>query len=447
MYGTARERELPERERRRVAEAPPPAVIALQRTAGNAAVTRWLARRELRDYEVADEIASLKGLLLSDASIRSIQLILETDLTGEFTAADVQALVRLHTRLGLNPRNAMIGRKTLDALVRIAAARQMEEEAIHLVADFYKVGSAALSIRYSPTLLVPSMATADPAGMRFVAIGKPALESAGAIRKAIDAALADASPAPGATAPPVLQGKPLAEAVKANAYALRDQRSVIAVQHATGAAPSGFLDEDAVQSIAAFQQARQIAPADGILGDPTFDALVTQLGSTRAEDAAIRLVIDYRGIDQRGVMDVSFDPAQADEVKIHSLATRAAASITFGSALFGQPVERIVHRIARAFADVDLRHRGIPSGRRAFLLERFTMLSPGMPEEEFTPFMADAVQALAAWKALDADAQKALAAEFAELRDRLRERWGQAPAALQQPFQPTFDEFMALPLP
>jgi hypothetical protein len=61
--------------------------------------------------------------------------------------------------------------------------------------------------------------------------------------------------------------------------------------------------------------------------------------------------------------------------------------------------------------------------------------------------MADAVQALAAFKDLDAAGQAALSGEFKEVRDKLRERWAQAPRQLQQSFQQTFDEYMALQLP
>src|SRR6201999_54254 len=211
--------------------------------------------------------------------------------------------------------------------------------------------------------------------------------------------------------PSVLTPKEESEAVKNGRYSLRDPRAITAVQHAVRAPLNGFLDEDTAQALAAFQQAKGIAPADGVLNDDTFNAIVTQLAGSFGEEAAIRLVIDYRGISEWGVMDVSFDPAlpSGTEVQIRTLATRAAASIAFGPALFGQPVERIVHRIARAFMDVELRHRGVAAtDRRRFLLERLTMLSPGMPEEQFTPFMADAVQALAAFKDLDAAGQAAL---------------------------------------
>ncbi|HEX3473489.1 MAG TPA: hypothetical protein VHT91_00535 [Kofleriaceae bacterium] len=406
----------------------------------------------LRDWEVPEELAKLQALRIDDASIRTVQEALETPPTGAFNAADVQALARLRVAHHLS-RYAEFTERTIDLLVQQGVALGMQDELLHLVTDVLRIDtrSDVLSIHFSATLEVASMTNFDPAGLRMILIGKKAFHSARTISRAIHDEIAQ--PVPAATAagaaggpvPTVLTADEAEAAAGSNSGIISDERAARAIQRTLGAPVTGKLDAATAQFVASRQQLMKIAPADGTIYEDTLHEIIASLGRSFGEESAIRVILDYYRIPDDGVTGVRFDPTlRGLDYRIESRGTRTAPAIVFAVDAFSQPPARIAHTVGRAFEDVRLRGTGVRREVRDFLLERFVMSGSNMADEEFVPFMADAVQALAKFKALDKADQAALSHEFREVTDKVIARWSAADPDARRPFLEVEDEYMAM---
>lgn len=428
-------------------------VLALQRLAGNAAVSSLVARAPKRapkppdpaaigDWEVRDVIETIRNRRLDEASVRAIQDALGMPATGSFTAADALALsrFRLAHRMGAG---TTFDRRVLDAIVKDRVAVGMEQEMIHLVADWEDLDtrSDTLSVRFDPTATVASTVSFDLSELRSVGIGKAALKDSRSIRKAIRAALAEKPPsfflpAPPARAVPTLLTADEAEgAAGFNASILGDRRAVIALQRIVGAPTTGTFDATTSQFIADLQRSRRFRTRDGTIDDELFHFVVDRLDSDGDRDALIRLVVSYRGISEEGVVGVAFDSGLARDFAVASGGTGSPTTLTFGASGFGasQQAEAIVHTIAHGYEDARLRLTRHTAAERRFLGAKLEVLSVGMGEELFgdagSGFVQDATEALRAFEALDRPERIRLWTDFEQVRDKVYQRFGQASAA------------------
>jgi hypothetical protein len=406
----------------------------------------------LRDWEVPEELAKLQGLRIDDASVRTVQEALETPPTGAFNAADVLALSRLRVAHGLS-RYAEVTERTIDLLIQQGVALGMQDELLHFVTDVLRIDtrSDVLSIHYSATLEIASMTNFDPAGMRMILIGKTAFHSARTISRAIHAELAQPVPAATATgmaggpAPTVLTPDEAEAAAGSNAGIISDERAARAIQRTLDAPVTGRLDVTTAQFVASRQRIMKIAPVDGTINEATLHEIIASLGRTFGEESAIRVIMDYYRIPDDGVTSVRFDPTlRGKDYQIENRGTRTAPAIVVGVDAFLQQPPRIAHTVGRAFEDVRLRGTGVRRELRDFLLERFVISGSNMGDEEFVPFMYDAVQALAKFKALDKADQDALSHEFQDVLNKVLARWGDADPDARKPFLEVEDEYMAM---
>lgn len=406
----------------------------------------------LRDWEIPEELAKLQALRIDDASIRTVQEALETPPTGAFNAADVLALSRLRVVHHLS-RYIEFTERTIDLLVEKGVALGMQDELLHFVTDVLRIDTRfdVLSIHFSATLEVESMTNFDPAGLRMILIGQKAFHSARTISRAIHNEIdqpvpaATAAGATGGPVPTVLTPDEAEAAAGSNSGIISDERAARAIQSTLGAPVTGKLDATTAQFVASRQQLMNIAPADGTIDEATLHEIIASLGRSFGEESAIRVILDYYRIPDDGVTSVRFDPMLRDEdFRIENRGTRTAPAVVFGPDAFVQPPPRIAHTVGRAFEDVRLRGTGVRREVRDFLLERFVTSGSNMADEGFVPFMHDAVQALARFKALDKADQDALSHEWREVTNKVLERWSAADPDARKPFLEVEDEYMEM---
>jgi hypothetical protein len=381
-----------------------------------------------------------------------VQEVLETPPTGAFNAADVLALSRLRVTHHLS-RYVEFTERTIDLLVQNGVALGMQDELLHLVTDVLRIDvrSDVLSIHFSATLEVESMTNFDPAGLRMILIGKKAFHSARTISRAIHDELArpipatTAASATGGSVPTVLTPDEAEAAAGSNSGLISDERAARAIQRTLDAPVTGKLDVTTAQFVASRQQLMKISPADGTIYEATLHEIIASLKRGFGEESAIRVIVDYYRIQDDGVTSVRFDPTlRGKDYQIESRGTRTAPAIVFAVDAFSQPPARIAHTVGRAFEDVRLRGAGVRREVRDFLLERFVTSSSNMADEEFVPFMADAIQALAKFKALDKADQDALSHEFRDVTNKVLARWSAADPDARKPFLEVEDEYMAM---
>jgi hypothetical protein len=400
-------------------------VLALQRAAGNAAVTARLARKPatLEDWEEQEGVEQVDRLRLDDTSTRALQGAVGTEPTGWFKGPDAQALSHWRVQHGL-PRGGTLSLRALDALIRAQSSAGMQDELVHLVADFFDLDLRAgtLSVRFDPALTTASAAQFDGAGLKLITVGPSAFTGARGIHAALKRQL-DERPIFGANgaAPSILTAEEAQGAAESNAGALTDARSVQAVRAALGAKPTSEMDAELAQFVAAAQRGRAVVP-NGLIDDAEILALVERLQRAGEHDALIRLVVDYHRIGEPGMLDVKVDPALARPYQIVSAGTGMPTTLTFGPAS-GDPAA-IVHTIAHAYEDVRLRRERRSQASRDFLATKLEVMSKDMPEEALPGFAADAEAALGRFLALERHEQLELWEGFVELRQKVSARLG-----------------------
>jgi peptidoglycan hydrolase-like protein with peptidoglycan-binding domain len=410
----------------------------------------------LRKWEVPEELQKLERLHIDETSIRVVQKALDGPVTGRFNDADVMAVSKLRVDHGLS-RYAEVTDGTLDLLIRQGIKLGMEDSLIYLIADYYKLDTRqeTLSIRFSATMVIPATTNFDPAGMRMILIGSKAFTGAQALRRAIQGQLTAPVPATTATGPapgPVPSILTQANADMAagfNGGVLSDPRSVRAVQRTVSGAVTGVFDATTSQRIANLQQGRGLSPVDGSINEDTFHALITSLSNGLAEESAVRMIVDYQKISENGVTSATVDPTKTagDPYEVSWPGDGSASAITFAAHAFFQPPARIVHTVVRAFEEVQLRHAGETGEPLMFKLEHLVTTSPGMADETYVPFMADAVQALFRYKNLAPKRQALVWTQFEEIRNKVVARGQTAAPNDHDLFREVEDEYVAMPRP
>ncbi|MDA0179299.1 hypothetical protein OJ997_03235 [Solirubrobacter phytolaccae] len=406
-------------ERRQVAETPrEPPVLARQPVA-----EATNASPQLRDWEEQESLRYVEGLRLDDLSVRAVQVAIGTPPTGWWTKEDAQAFSKWRVANGLTRGGKLTG-GALDALVRTQAAAGNHDELIHLVADYFDLDlqPGTLSVRFDATLTAVSGTSFDGLGLKLITIGPAAFRNARALFVAIRKQLDEPSFF-GASGPPpqILTDAEAKDAADANSGVFQDSRSVHAVQAVLGAKPTGQIDADTAQFIAASQQGRGVMPT-GLLDEPQLLKVVEELLRRGELDALVRIVVDFFTIPEVGVLDVKVDPDLGRAFAVRSGGTGTPATLTFGT-IGGSPAG-VIHLIAHAYEDVRLRRERRSADARRFLGYKVEILSDRLPEEDVPGFVSDATAALDRFLALDVAEQIDLWEAFVETRGKVQQRLG-----------------------
>ena len=335
-------------------------ILALQATAGNQACARVLAREPISnhvdrhpapgplDLEQEDIAVESGNRRLDALSIRAVQAILARPATGTIVPEDVQALAKLAP----SQHSGVLKGPVLDALVRQAAQIGMHDEAIHVVARLFKLDiAAALSVRFDPNMTINANVGFE-GPLQFITIGPHAFESAKQLHDLLVMQLDTANPLAPAqpplflrNVPRLLTGDQAADAVAFNRRKQRDRRAIQAVQMDVGAVISAAHDQQTAQFIAQAQNGMRMVPT-GKLDRATFDAIFTNRSTAGDNNAAIRLAVDYFGLDNDAVLDVAFDASVGEVCQSRSAGTGTPVTLTFGPPLFASGVDFAVSKIA-----------------------------------------------------------------------------------------------------
>ncbi len=456
-----RSRRRPELPARPAPDAPPPEhfLLGLQRSAGNAAVSGLLAREpavhtdtahgDLYDWEVTDELARVGGYRLDELSVRTLQAALKTPETGAFSAEDVRAIAHVRKAHGLS-RDAVIDGPLLNVVVHFCAHHHMQDDAIHLVVAYHGLDlSDTLAVRFNPAQMIPMATTFESTGSRRIALGPTATDSHADIVRAVTAALAEPVPsagAPPAAGSPVLADWTAAAAAEFDAARVTDPRALRGIQQALRVPHTGVFDDDTVQAIGRLQTATGLPAVDGKVDEATLDALVDALAAARAEDSAIRLVIDYKRIPDAGVVaaEIDFALPAGEEFALGGAASRTRDAIRFAPALFALPAAHVVLTIEKAFEALRLSGSAFDAAQRDFLLARFAVLDQGNTPDDFHLFMVEVAQVARIWPTLEKEQRAGFANDLTAIQAKVRERWAAAPPAQQPTWQGTYDDVLAL---
>ena len=453
-----------ERERRRrrdgddeeTATAPPvtEGLLALQASAGNAAVTRLISRQPMSNtverkpapgpltLQEEDDAVEAINDRFDETSIRALQTILSTPTTGAAGPVDAQAVAKFKRGHGAG-KSGFVNQKALDALV--AHGKGYEDEAIHLVRRFFKLDTSAevLSIRFDRTLTVVPSNVGFEGPLRMIVIGPGAFTSATALRDAIvkevhePNPLAPVQPPPplfGMGGPRILQPNQLTAAVAANARRIRDHRAIVALQMAVNASVTGQIDHQTAQFVAQFQITRNIGPKDGTIDPETLASIV--FASARAGDnnSALRLALEYHRLDNDAVLDVLFDASLTTDFDLRHTGPGSPVTLAFGPPIFTRGGPELMHTLASVYEQARLVMNGGITAQirvREFLGRATQIISRALPEEHFGGpaggFIQDATEALKLFKQLDPSEQRAVWTQFYVMRDKVHERFRAAP--------------------
>jgi peptidoglycan hydrolase-like protein with peptidoglycan-binding domain len=413
-------------------------VRSLQRTAGNAAVGRLLARAP-GPLTPAQERASFTAgrALLSANGVRVLQELVNTTVDGAFGPITAQAVATFQGTSGL-PQDGIIDRATLDALVAAAVTNAMHDEAIFLVADWENLDivSGTLTVRHDPAMagITDSNMTRQGGDLRVITIGPAAFANSTRLGAAIRANVTAANPvhAAPAAAPTTLTRAQASAATSFNRSRFRDRRSAQIIQSQCGAELTGTFTDDTSQRITTIQAAAGLT-VDGKVGRQTLRELVRRLDAAGERDAAIRLIIDFHRFNEDGLLDIAFDATvTTSNAETGSAQIPGPTLIRVGPSAFTQGYEGLVHTIAHELEHTRQRRIGIQNRNlREFLGERIEILSVNMEEENFAGFVDDATRALAQFNAMPPDLRRQNFAQFSQVRAKVRSRFAAASVAEQ----------------
>jgi hypothetical protein len=397
---------------RRAAEPVPEprsaAILALQRSAGNAAVARYVSTGAITTGTPPPPgywDAKNANSWLDGAPMRALNSLLNLRHDeGAFTVNSFDALVFLDAAGAGVVDDAM-----LELLLPRALARGQQTQFARIVEQQIFGGSRlALSLRFDPALRAPSEVVHEGA-VNAVTLGPAAFAGLAALQAAIGSALpAIQGPAPEA-APSALAPDALKEAVAHNQLALRELVSGPIVALAIGGHADDPSTEDFAQWLAGFQQRRH-APVTGKLDDATMTPIVERLRDAGHFDSMLRLIVDYAVLDVNVVADLRYDPRIPDEFWIDRTARGTTAgsgphdavTVDFGPKAFLGGFAGIFHTIADAFAQVRARHDGFGEGEQKLLGKAAQLKrTPGHDAQESAAALrADARDFVALWGAL-----------------------------------------------
>ncbi len=444
------------------AVAPEPVTTTLQRRAGNRAVTSLLTDPAAAGGlharpgpAAAPEVASrvIAGVMavqrapgpLTPAqeraaitfargrydvnSIRVIQVIVATKVDGTFGPVSAQAVATFQQGAGLGA-TGQVDQPTLDAVVARCVTNGQQDYGIYAAANFHGINirAGALTVSFASGQAAAGANTFEHGGLRVITLGPTALTNSAKIRDTINAQLALPAPAaaaPGPT-PNLLKANQVKAAIAVDKRALRDPRSVRAIQAFIGATPDGAFNADTVQRIANFQNGAGLKE-DGQIGRITINPLVMGMVGAGDRNSAIRAIVDFFKLDENGLVDIHFSSTDANNATTTDQAIPGDSAITVGPSAFTQGWAGLVHTIAHEFEHVRQNRVGIADiPISEFLGERVEILSKGMDEEDLAGFMDDARRALREWNKMPAAQRRANFAKFVEVRGKVRARLAKA---------------------
>jgi hypothetical protein len=432
---------------RRAAEAPTQAehILALQRTAGNRAVTRLMRQSaNLLTPQAAKAAAAEANRLYDEDSRRALKSFSgRTVDANPFTDADAEGLARLQQQLHLTP-TGKADEAFFDALLKILGKTHGQRSLfIHMVVDRAGLDvSSALSVVYDGALTAAGDIQSFDGGVTEIKLGDGAFASYATMLAEIRKQLGK-TPAAGAVsavgAAVLKDPKDQQAAIAFNKAKLSDKRSIRIVQGLMGAKATGTWDADSVRHIAA-KQAGAGYKADGKLELPTMEFVNALLIGNNEQDAALQVLIDYYDLDRAHAWDVRFmpQPTAGPGARAHAQTLGVANGLGGVVEIYPlgtmQPYAGLVHTLAHELGHVEQRLQGIASDAvREFLSEGIEIESKGMPEEHIESeadidlmvqgkpvsspgFITDCGQLMNAWDGMTLTEKTANVARFRQLR-------------------------------
>ncbi|WP_028067625.1 hypothetical protein [Solirubrobacter soli] len=385
----------------------PDVILALQRSAGNAAVARYVntgVPATGTPPPPGFAAAARANQWLDGAPMRALNSLLNLLFAeGSYTVDTFDALVFLDPAGGGVVDDAMLA-----LLLTRAVERGQQTQFARIVEQQLFGGSRlALSLRFDPGLKTPSEVVHEGA-LNSVTLGPAAFADLATLQATISAALPairgpDAKAAPAALAPDALK-----EAVAHNSLVLTELVSGPIVALATGGHSDAPATEEFAQWLADFQQRRQL-PVNGQLDDATITPIVERLRELGQFESILRLIADYGAIDLNLVADIRYDAHIAEPFRIDrnargtsaGSAPRDAVTVDFGPNTFLGGFAGIFHTMANAYAQVLARHDGRSELRQRLLGKAAELKrTPGHDaQESVAALRADVRDFLAIWRA------------------------------------------------
>jgi hypothetical protein len=418
-------------------------VLALQKTAGNRAVTRLLRQAGGTHLtpQAARAAAADVNKRYDEESIRALKFFANRPPDATFTESDATALAAVQQALGLAPTGKADDAFLNALLKQLGPTHAAHSLIIHLVADHADLDvSSAVSIVHDDSLTTAGELHSLGGGVAEIKLGTAAFADLRTLMAEIKKQLAKAPAASAVAAVPAAvlkDSKAQEDAIAFNKARLSDPRSVKIVEGVFGAKPSGKWTADAVRHIAGKQQAMGVK-ADGKVDKALMVYLSIELPAQGRHDAAIQLIIDYYDLDRAHAWDVVYVPTQPSGRGANANAQTLGIGNGVGGVVeiyplgFSQMFEGLVHTIAHELGHTDQRTQGIASDQvREFLSKCIELESKGMPEEAFESeasiddlianrppsehgFVGDAGQLMEHWTAMTA-------AEKATYHDRYKQ--------------------------
>jgi peptidoglycan hydrolase-like protein with peptidoglycan-binding domain len=381
-----------------------------------------------------------------ELSVRIVQRIVGTPVTGTFDAVMAQAVATFQQARGLLV-DGKVGHQTLTASFPERIAEEAHDQLIHLVADLEAIDitTETAAVRFDPTLATRGDASFESSGLRVIRLGPTAFQTSRILCATLRAQLRPAAPAaavPGAT-PAVLSDLEAGVAALINQARLSHPHSVRAVSALVGGARDSAWSVDLAQRLADFQQTNGLGGA-GVVDLQSLEAIVIALRDRGDNNGAIRLIVDFFDFDDAGnLISIYFDPtetANAETLPFDPANTNQPVSVQVGPRGMAQEFAGIVHTIEHEFEHV----RQIRAGEgdlptQEFLGEATEIVSATTPEEQLQGFGRDARRALDNWNLMPADRQVRHRDRFIQVRDVVRRRIGGAPA----PVDPAHTQLLA----
>jgi hypothetical protein len=389
-----------------------------------------------------------------EISVRIIQRIVSTPVTGTFDAVTAQAVATFQRTRGLLV-DGKVGHQTLTASFPERIAEEAHDQLIHLVADLEAIDitTETAAVRFDPTLARRGDASFESSGLRVIRLGRTAFQTSRILRDTIQAQLRPAAPAaaaPGAT-PAIMTDLEAGVAALINQARLSHPHSVRAVAALVGGAREATWSIDLVQRLADFQRTNGLGGA-GVVDLESLEAIVLALRGRGDNNGAIRLIVDFFDFDDASnLISIYFDPtedANAETLPFEPGNPNQPVSIQIGPDGMAQEFAGIVHTIEHEFEHVRLMRAGEGNlETQEFLSEAVEITSPITPEEGLGGFRSDARRALTNWNAMPADRRVRHRDRFIEVRQRVRDRVAAAPAPVDPALTQLVTDYDAVVVP
>jgi len=428
-------------------QPPPPALVprtvptdAMAGMLQRAVAGRVLARADLLTAPQKQTAISEAKWRFDNIAIRALQMCVRATSDGEFGPKSAEAVAQFQQKMG-SPQtiNGIVDEKTLDEIVKFnhtVTGFDADVRSLPIVTSFYKLDMQDVLSLLPREDAGLSTVHAESGRLRVIRINQSSFTGAQALRNAIYAMLVAPIAAPGTpkAAPKILTSSKASSAAAFNNSKLRDRRSVIAIQSMLGNALTGTFDADTSQRVAAFQQSwdEDDLEVDGKIGPKTLRALGNRALAIEPtqnipHDALLRIILDFYRLDVTDMVNISYDPTPRGLNANTSNLADGPSEVWIGPAGFAQSWEELVHTVAHELEHVRQTRVGISGENvREFLGERIEILSKGMFEEDFVGFADDITRALALWKGMTPEQQRAHWKEFDEVRKKVRARFAAA---------------------